>query len=301
MILKFQKWHGCSNDFIIAELPFASWDSLSESIIKTSPSLCSRKGDGVGADGILLYTKDPSSKNSTSYQVLIINSDGSIAKNCGNGLRCLTAAIFSSNPSLIDPILGKDENTLCLKTAGTERMSRLVRQSNSEASIEIGMGHLNSSEHDPSILELTKQKLKAYDQKYRQIKIGWLGNPHLVIEVDLQEDLTLLANQLGANLQKNLPIDGVNVHFAKITEETAEQAEKIMLVSWERGAGLTAACGSGASVAAITLTDFEFHEKGTGIQVQMPGGDLEIFADSQESSILMRGPAVKVFDASCSV
>jgi diaminopimelate epimerase len=107
MFKKFEKWHGCKNDFIIFYTSDHQADMVKTSLVTLAARLCGKSGDGIGADGVLLLqTKLPD--DPLPYKLTIINSDGSIALNCGNGLR--VAALSSRRRSSeIDPSSGDCE------------------------------------------------------------------------------------------------------------------------------------------------------------------------------------------------
>ncbi|MDD9951505.1 MAG: diaminopimelate epimerase [Zetaproteobacteria bacterium] len=300
MIFKFQKWHGCTNDFILGKVPYASWDTWKDSMQQCTSQICSRSGNGIGADGILLYTQKPDAPE-TSFEALILNSDGSIAQNCGNGLRCLAAHLFADDPRLLNKMLGRDQNTISIHTAGIERICSLYRSDREQDHIQIMMGHLGNSSQDQEILQLVNTQMPDTAPQALATHLGWLGNPHLVLEYSTDTPLHQLIHTIGPRLQEGLPIDGVNVHLVIRHEESIQNPEYFEMVSWERGAGFTQACGSGASVTAALLTDFTFHDPETPILVHMPGGKVEIYIDEPDGPILLRGPATKVFEGQINI
>src|SRR5690606_29206086 len=90
--ISFEKWHGCRNDFIVLRMRQTSADEVLPSLVKAAPRLCSRDGSGIGADGILVLHEGPGDPL-RPVELSIVNSDGSLARNCGNGLRCAGASI----------------------------------------------------------------------------------------------------------------------------------------------------------------------------------------------------------------
>ena len=94
MEIHFEKWHGCHNDFIIIHNSCEQKNNILPSLQKAAKYLCSHSGDGIGADGILLLCHQQKD-NTANTELVIINKDGSLADNCGNGLRCAAASIFN--------------------------------------------------------------------------------------------------------------------------------------------------------------------------------------------------------------
>jgi diaminopimelate epimerase len=265
MSLAFSKYHGLGNDFILFDdrerriLP-----DLKETVIIR---LCHRH-EGIGADGILVR----SDSTQADHRMTLLNADGSPAEISGNGLRCFV---------------------LFLKQQGYN--------TDGEITVETGGGVLRAWIVDDSIVETTMPtpdfanrktieslKLQADDKSFTVYPVN-VGNPHGVI-FGPARDLEF-ARQYGPLLEKNSAFpEGANIEFVAATTET-----ECELVVWERGAGITLACGSGSvatACAGAAVGHFAFE---TPISIRQPGGTLEITVAKKFKEIRQRGEAKFVF------
>ncbi len=216
--------------------------------------ICDRRG-GVGADGLILIE----SSKSADARMRIFNADGSEAEMCGNGLRCVARFLSEAGERV----------TFRIETAAGVLSAEIV--SKGEAySVRTQIG---TPRFEPRVLPFSNA---AYVQ---------IGNPHVVIfEKSLDAiDLT----QTAAKLQPLFPA-GVNVHVA-----IAVDRDRLEVRHWERGVGLTQACGTGAAACAAAAIRFGLVE--SPVAVHVPGGVLAVEWDGTGEAFLT-GPAVRVFD-----
>ncbi|MDN5347334.1 MAG: diaminopimelate epimerase [Clostridia bacterium] len=271
--MRFVKMHGLGNDFILI-------NALQEKLPGDLPGLARRACDrrfGIGADGLILLL--PSTR--ADVRMRIINADGSEAEMCGNGIRCLAKYAYESG------IVPKTEMTV--ETLAGLILPRLIIKGGRVEAVQVDMGQprferealpMSGTGH-PVIEEPI-----TVDGKEWRITCLSMGNPHCVIFVP--EVAKEQVQVVGPLLEKHpLFPRGVNVEFV----ELRSRRELVMRV-WERGAGETLACGTGACAAAVAaaLTG----RTGREVKVHLPGGYLEINW-LPDGRVLMTGPAETVF------
>ncbi len=271
-IVHFRKYEGLGNDFVLLEHEVTG---------EQARALCDRRL-GIGADGVLVVTEGRSP--GVDGRVSVWNSDGSAAEICGNGLRCVAL-------HLVD--LRGDRSELRLETgAATTRCVVVEHPHIGHAIIEVEMGRptLKLSEI-PAIGEHDQMIEESLDVAGRSVNVTavGMGNPHGVVFGDHDVELV---RSLGPVLERHdrFPA-GVNAGFASMVADGS-----IELTVWERGAGLTGACGSGACAAAVAACVTERAKWGTPLLVHQPGGDLVITSPRLDDSVSMRGPARGVFE-----
>ncbi|MGC3996379.1 MAG: diaminopimelate epimerase [Anaeromyxobacter sp.] len=257
MPLPFVKYHGIGNDFVVVDGPLMAPERARR--------LCNRRR-GLGADGVL--TVLPPRTAGAVAAMHIYNSDGSVAAMCGNGIRCLARHLAEqrglSGAVLVDTDSGPKACTIHRGASGEVEA----------VSVEMGPARL-----------LGQEPLEAGGQRYPTIRVS-MGNPHAVLlgEAPTRER----AQAVGPALERSVP-GGVNVGFAKAGPEGID------LVVWERGAGLTEACGTGACAAAVAAVSRGLVPAGVPVEVRLPGGALQITVAADLVGVTMRGPAARVF------
>ncbi len=265
-MLKFSKYHGLGNDFLLLDAR-AGWgpEHLTADRVR---ALCHRH-TGIGADGILLRT----TSEEADHRMWLWNADGSPAEISGNGLRCFV---------------------LFLQDSGYD-VSR-------EITVETGGGILKAKYLGDNVVETTMPapdfakagapkmlKLTSLDKSFDVLAVN-VGNPHGVIFGEKRE--IAFAEKYGPSLEKNpaFPL-GANIEFVNVLSK-----ESCNLVVWERGAGITLACGSGSvatACAGCAVGHFEFDKP---IAVHQPGGALDITVASGFGEIRQRSIAERVFE-----
>ena len=309
MKVLFEKWHGCQNDFIVIWTNSNESKYLLASLQRQAPQLCDRTGIGIGADGILVLSKDHGDER--PKKLSIINQDGSLAKNCGNGLRCAAASIYLRNQEQ----LKKDELLEQVELSVEERKfsCQFLHGSASKVApmISVNMGVLSLNEqnswHSKALDILQDQKLASLTKKLGEVFSADIGNHHLVFLSDACEETELILKQLGASLQKTPYWDGINVHIATerswdITE--LNKAKKALgspvgdlYEAWvfERGVGPTKACGSGACAIGVSVLSQGFAARDEWIAIKMPGGTVFVKQSEANEEVLLAGDAKFVF------
>lgn len=278
MDLHFVKMHGCGNDFIVVDDRDSVWD-LDEDVVRM---LCDRHF-GIGADGVILVR--PATSPGAEYLMHYINSDGSLAEMCGNGIRVFAKYLVDRG------LVEGDEFTV--QTLGGLKPITVARDADGrmlEARVEMGEPVLTPALVPTTLtcdLEATIDCPLATELGEVRVTCVSMGNPHAVIWVDDVDEAPV--ETLGPLIENHPAFPRrTNVEFAQVVPGE----ERIRLRVWERGCGETLACGTGACATAVaaTLTC----RAGRTVDVELPGGDLRI-GWSPEGPVYMTGPATEVF------
>lgn len=272
--MNFLKLEGCGNSFIIT-------DSQSQTFVnpaQISRLVCDRNY-GVGADGFFLVAPVDLSNFDSPIEVQMFNPDGSLMGMCGNGIRCVCRYLFLRE---LVPLSQKVINFFVegrLISCEIEEQGRMVR---------VAMGHPS---FDPATVPINSDAevingvltVKENDFVFSAVS---MGNPHCVIFVpDLEKiDLALLGPMIEHD--KFFP-KRTNVEFVEVIDVSS-----LRVKVWERGVGLTLACGTGACavVAAAVKRGFCEHV----VKVELPGGVLDVSWDVESDQIYLEGPAREV-------
>lgn len=266
------KYHGLGNDFVVLDRRGTGLDIDAEQ----SHWLCDRRR-GIGADGVLAIL--PSSRGLA--RMVVHNADGSIAEMCGNGLRCAVKYLVDQSqqhPALIDVETGAGVLT-CEPGYGDGGV----------VGVDISMG--------PARLVAANLPSGATGRPFVNASVPGhadlrgtavnMGNPHLVL---LDQPLEA-AERLGPGLERHPAFpDRTNVEFVRV------DADGLTVVVWERGCGLTQACGTGACASAVAAVLARRLPSDAWLRVTLPGGDLRIRVPEDLSDIRLRGPVSFVFE-----
>jgi diaminopimelate epimerase len=293
MPLPFVKVEGIGNDFVVVDLrpgrPGALGGGPSPEDPKVVRAICDRRF-GVGADGVLAIL--PSTVGDARMRVL--NADGSEAEMCGNGIRCVAKVLYESDAEMRRPIL-RIETGAGLLECGLSVTAGIVR----EVDVEMGRPRLSRDEiplAPGGTSRALREAITARDRELHFTAVS-MGNPHAVIFVDERDaDLRALAETYGPTLEVSDRFPRrTNVEFARVRDG------EIDLVVWERGSGLTLACGTGACATVVAAVLEDRLPAGVATPVHLPGGTLTITVAKDLSNVVMRGPARIVFEATIDV
>lgn len=258
--LRFHKYEGIGNDFVVVEA--SSPQALDGASAKR---LCDRHF-GVGADGVLLVT--PAAAANARARMTVINSDGSLAEMCANGLRCVALHLACEDEA--------DQCRYVIET-GAGSLGCEVARDGHIAHVQLSLGRARLvGEHSAT--------LRAGEYRFRRIS---MGNPHAVhfgaawSEADVDE--------FAPKVSESFP-EGSNVEFAQIIGRDA-----IELVVWERGVGRTLACGTGAAATVVAAAVEGYVPFDDEVEVRLPGGPLQIQVAADTLAVSLRGPARRVF------
>ena len=297
MFIKFSKWTGLGNDFILLE-PGQNLNNgtdagagfgteFTQRVIK----LCDRRF-GIGADGVVIVTPmdsegclvmdgvasgaGPASKsqaNGTDFEMRIFNADGSEAAMCGNATRCVAKYIRSRG-------LAKSPDT---KVFNLHTKSGLVKPALlDDGRVCVDMG-------DPrNFLGTIKLTADSYDFTAETVS---MGNPHAVIFVDGIEKIQLENWGRVLECDKQFP-DRCNIEFAQVLPSGQGTPTQIRMRVWERGCGVTMACGTGSCATLVAAQ--RTGRVGVEADIILDGGTLHIKHEN-DGPVLMTGPAQEVF------
>lgn len=258
--IKFTKMHGAGNDYIYIDTTRYPIANPEKRAVEWS-----KFHTGIGSDGLILI----GTSDTADFSMRIFNADGSEAKMCGNGSRCVGKYVYEYGLT--------DKTEITLETLAGIKVLKLHTEGKTVTSVTVDMGC-------PSEMGEV-----FYNGKYpfRSTRVS-MGNPHLVTFV---EDLAAVnVAEMGAELE-NHPLfpDRTNVEFARITGK-----HTIRMKVWERGSGITQACGTGACATAVAA--FLNGLTGRKSDIIMDGGTVTVEWEEVSGHILMTGPATKVFD-----
>ncbi|MFN8109534.1 MAG: diaminopimelate epimerase [Thermoleophilia bacterium] len=253
--MRFQKWQGTGNHHVVVEAALLPWAmTAARAVVLCDPHT------GVGADGVLEIGWDGGHPRMTVW-----NADGSVAENCGNGIRIVAAYLHADGRLPDDGLVltGATRTwvTMCPDGRVRVRMGRAVLPAGAAT-----------------------QVLRGGRDEVRFTEVS-MGNPHAVIS---HADPDAVAGALGpaVEVDPRFP-QRTNVEFMRV-----EGDGTLTLRVWERGVGLTQACGTGACAAAVAAVTAG--ETASPVTVHLPGGDLVIEVDA-EMDVTMTGPAEQVF------
>ncbi|MCB9848891.1 MAG: diaminopimelate epimerase [Phycisphaeraceae bacterium] len=234
---------------------------------------------GVGADGILLLGPGESHDDSITVATMrIINADGSTSEMCGNGLRAVARLLVEQGRARVGGSLG-----FVIDTDAGQRICRVDKADPSQVTTQLGVASFGPEAVGADASQLTPEGGGVFRFGAESAWFASVGNPHAVVRVDAPLTDADLASR-GEAIERAPAFPArINAQFARILSPRA-----VAVQSWERGAGATRACGTGAAAVVSALHDAGLVE--AGVVVSLPGGDLAIEIDPL-GMITQRGPA----------
>lgn len=263
--MKFTKMQGAGNDFIIVET------DPGQDLSEITAQLCERRFS-VGADGLMVVRrKDPVTATMRYY-----NADGSVGEMCGNGARCL--AMYAYTRGIVD------EKQFVLETLSGPVKARII----DDETVRIAMGR--PVDDSPFEQYFYDRSFEALDRVFTGSYL-LMGVPHLTIPVEEMDEAAVV--RYGPVIE-HLPLfsAGTNVNFVKVLDRS-----HVMIDTWERGAGKTLACGTGALASAFSLHHLGLVED--DVVLHAPGGDLRVLINP-DGTVDLQGPALTVFEGDIS-
>ncbi|MBR4752843.1 MAG: diaminopimelate epimerase [Thermoguttaceae bacterium] len=258
--MQFTKMHGLGNDYIYV------YGAVPENIVELSRKASERRF-GIGSDGMIYI--EPS--RVADFKMRIFNADGSEALMCGNGIRCVGKYVYDKGYT--------DKTRLRIETLSGIKTLELQTCNGKVKTVAVDMGA--GIAQDELSLDVDGEKVVCTPVS--------VGNPHAVIFVDDAENAPV--QTLGPKLERHSAFpDGVNVEFVQVLNERA-----LRMRVWERGSGMTAACGTGACASVVAALRKGVCFYNVPIAVQLDGGTLQIQA-TREGVVTMVGPAETVFE-----
>ena len=272
--MKFTKMHGLGNDYVYVETFTQPAPADPEALARA----LSDRHFGVGSDGLIMIM--PSER--ADARMRMFNADGSEGEMCGNGVRCVAKYIHDHDLARKDRVTvetGRGVLTLDLTVSNGE--AQLVR-------VDMGAPILRAAEiptllpGDPPI----DATIEVEGKSFAATAVS-MGNPHVVIFVDDVASFPL--ERLGPLFETHPAFPRrVNVHFAQVLAPG-----EVRMRTWERGSGVTLACGTGA--CAVCVAGVLTGRTDRRILAHLPGGDLELEWPEPTASVFMTGPATEVF------
>ena len=275
MMIEFTKYQGLGNDFILIDnrnspKPIITPDQ--------AVKICDRHF-GIGADGVIFLLPP---REDTDYAMRIFNSDGSEPEMCGNGIRCLARFVAE--------LTGNEEIGQSYRIHTLAGVITPQLQANGQVTVDMGLPQLTAQEIPTTLGEPTtkviNQTLELGDKSWLVTCVS-MGNPHCIIFV---ADVEAISLETVGSVLENHPVfpQRTNVEFIQVIKKNF-----LKMRVWERGAGITLACGTGACAAVVAgvLTNHCHRHCG----VELPGGLLEINWSESDQKVYMTGDAEKVF------
>ena len=273
-MLEFIKMHGLGNDYVYM-------NAINQNI-KNRNELAKKVSDrhyGIGSDGLILICES----NVADFRMQMFNSDGTEAEMCGNGIRCVGKYVYDNGFT--------NKNNLTIETLAGIKKLKLITKDKKVEKVKVDMGEpIFEPEKIPVISKENPVKglnLNLLDRSFKFTCIS-MGNPHAVTFID-DEINNFDVEKYGKEAEKNEAFPKrTNVEFINMINKN-----KIKMRVWERGAGETLACGTGACASAVAAILNGYTDR--NIFVELLGGILEIEWNKKDNHIYMTGPATTVF------
>ncbi|WP_341282348.1 diaminopimelate epimerase [Paenibacillus sp. FSL H8-0537] len=275
--MNFTKLHGLGNDFIVIE----GEQQLPDNAAQLAIDLCNRFF-GIGADGLVYIL--PS--ENADFRMRIINSDGSEAEQCGNAIRCVAKYVYDNGLT--------DKELISIETLGAGAQAVQLRVEGGKVqTVRVDMGEpiLNGLAVPTTVdqEQVVEHPIEVDGREFRFTAVS-MGNPHCVIYVDDAANFDLAA--WGPKLETH-PMFPRKINVEFVTVNSREHTEMRV---WERGAGPTLACGTGACATVVASVLNGYTDRTA--TVTLKGGDLLIEWNEADNHVYMTGPAAEVFRGS---
>ena len=272
--MKFTKMHGIGNDYVYVNC----FEETVKDPNKTSRFVSDRHF-GIGSDGLILIK--PS--DVADFEMDMYNSDGSQGAMCGNGIRCVAKYVYDYGLT--------DKTQISINTKSGIKYLDLTVEDGKVALVKVNMGAPDTIAKNIPIVsdkeQVIDEPILVDGKEYRMTGVS-MGNPHAVVYIDDVKGLDI--EKIGPKFENHKVFpDRVNTEFCKVLDD-----HTVEMRVWERGAGETLACGTGACAVAVAsiLNGYTKEE----VTIKLLGGDLKIFWDRKENLVYMTGPATVVFD-----
>ena len=271
MLLRFTKMHGLGNDFMVLDLI-----SQHAHIQPKHVRAWADRHTGVGFDQLLLV--EAPSTPEVDFRYRIFNSDGSEVEQCGNGARCFARFVVDKRLTV--------KKRIRVETKGG--IIELDVRNDGQISVNMGAPRLVPAEIPFQAEQQALSYSVAVDGQTVELAAVSMGNPHAVLRVDNVDNAPV--HSLGAKLEHHSRFpQRVNVGFLQVVDR-----QRAKLRVWERGAGETQACGTGACAAAVAAISQGWMD--SPVQIELPGGKLSIVWAGPGQPVMMTGPAVRVYE-----
>ncbi len=286
--MRFTKMHGLGNDYVYVNC----FEEKIENPAKLA-QIISDRHRGIGADGLILISRS----QTADVRMQMFNADGSEAEMCGNGIRCLAKYAYEhklaqAGGAFVVPGQQSFSISLNIETGnGVLTVGLMVDDRDKVQRVCVNMGQPVLTPKDIPINlsgeKVVEQSIEILGQELLMTCVS-MGNPHAIFFCDNVELIEL--EKLGPAIENHcLFPNRVNAHFVQIDKPT-----EFTMRTWERGSGITMACGSGACAACVAAVLTGRAERiCTG---HLPGGDLNLNWCEEDNCVYMTGPAEEVFE-----
>lgn len=275
--MRFTKMHGLGNDYIYV--------NCFKEHIENPPKVARFVSDrhfGVGSDGLIMI--NPS--ECADFEMEMYNVDGSRSEMCGNGIRCVAKYVYDYGLT--------NKTSISVETLGGIKYLELTVKEGKAELIRVNMGKPDLEPklipvvpEDPEDKTVINAPILVDGQEYRMTGVS-MGNPHAVVYVEDVDGLDI--EKIGPKIENHERFPNrVNTEFVKVLDR-----HTVQMRVWERGAGETLACGTGACAVAVSCILNGLTED--KVTVKLLGGDLEVEWDREADIVYMTGPATVVFD-----
>lgn len=278
MSVRITKMHGCGNDFVI--LDYEEFKKMNLSFSEAAKQLCDRHF-GIGADGLIIPNLNTEEADIGWF---FYNSDGTTAQMCGNGIRCFAKYVYDKK--LVD------KNEFSVKTLAGIIKPKILE----DGTVRVNMSHpILETEKIPFLPNNNlNYKISVKNMIFEGNAVS-MGNPHFVIFVSPEDDTMKFAKEYGPIIELGAEFpEKTNVEFVKI-----KSYKKIELSVWERGCGITLACGTGACASVVAGILNGYLEN--SVDVELPGGKVNVVwngsPNKPEGDVFLTGPAEYVLEA----
>ena len=264
-LMHFTKMQGLGNDYLYV------YGEVPDNIAQLSQKL-SERHFGAGADGMIYI----SHSDIADFKMRIFNADGSEAMMCGNGIRCVGKYVYDKGYT--------DKTSLKIETLSGIKYLELHLEDGKVKTVTVNMG--TAVPKEDKVLNIDGEEITVTPVS--------VGNPHAVIFDEDVENAPLTV--IGPKIEHHEAFPGgVNVEFIKLIGKN-----ELRMRVWERGSGITMACGTGACAAVTAATAKGVCDHGTDVSVHLDGGTLKIQV-AEDNSVIMTGPAEFVFEGEAEI
>lgn len=294
MPLSFTKMHGLGNDYVLISL----FDQTVDDPARLAQVISDRHR-GVGGDGLILVA--PPEDDRADLRMIVFNADGSRAQMCGNGIRCLAKLAYerglagrgtdgTSFQAASNCGTGYQPVIRVATDAGVLTLELALDTDNRVTAVRVDMG---TPILDPRRIPVALDGERAVatpmplGEHMLAVTCVSLGNPHAVF---FEQDLARVQlSDCGPRIECHPMFpERINVHFVQVL-----RPDRVKMITWERGSGITQACGSGASAVCVAGVLNRLTKQ--AITAELPGGELELNWDQASNHVFMTGPATEVF------
>ena len=277
---EFTKMHGLSNDFVILDRTDDDAPRI-EDEAALAIAMCERR-TGIGADGVLLVEKS----DVADVRMRVRNADGGVPEMCGNGIRCVCKFVIERGISAARPLRIETGRGVLELDYEVNRHGNVTRVTVDMGETAIGAAAVGTLEGELSNGDGATYDLRAGNDTFSATLVS-MGNPHAVIFVNDVASVDL--ETIGPAVERHIAFPKrINLHVVQVNNRN-----DVTMRTWERGCGITAACGTGA--CAVCVASAHTGRTNDGITAHLAGGALHVRWDQSTCHVFMTGPATDVF------